>query len=267
MGDLLKFIDREAAALPPCRQALIRNHAERAAIEDKIGKLSAIRAKLGDDLLAYDRTERMREERIEQEAESLVDRLRDNLSTALSAFGARVQTIDERLAVSRAQAEIGAKAIIAVDAEIEGLEASLAQLKSDEAALIKAALIESADSINTDLGTAIDNLKEALAMSAALARCVAEPRHDHVPLSRIVVELPPLVWQDSIADRAIVVPEGAIRKAASILFAFSKELERDARAPFPEEFPPVSASPPDDLTYDQLSRPERLQIDRQRAGL
>jgi chromosome segregation ATPase len=160
--------------LPPARRALVditrrindaRRHLDRlqsgkAALERELGRVVEAKAEL-QSLVAAD-------------AESLVDRLRAGASWVLSGVTqARTHSVAAQLNQSRVEASVGEAALSSVTGEIAELERQIAEMQSSKADLVRSVLLESAGGFRSDLATAIENLREAMAILCALDRITA----------------------------------------------------------------------------------------------
>jgi hypothetical protein len=172
MGALIPF---GGGSLPHARQALVVLNNRIADAEKRLRTLQngkdALAAELGraagakaelQSLVAYD-------------AVRLVDRLRDGGQWLLSSFGnARARELSASLSESRIQAAVGETALASVVEEISVLEREVSDLKAQKPDVVRAVMIESAGGFRSDLLTAIDDLREAMVVLAALDKITAE---------------------------------------------------------------------------------------------
>jgi hypothetical protein len=113
-----------------------------------------------------------------------------------------------------------------------------------------------------DYATACESLRGSIVRLTAVSRFLKPTSHDYMPgADRIAVVAPDFAAADG-SELAIVAEPRAIARAEAILRQFAAELLNDPRTPVPE-FPPLDATPDPSVSYDQLSAPERLAVDRE----
>jgi hypothetical protein len=212
--------------LPPARRALSRLGGEERALESEITKLKSMRAKVAAETTKVEIAVRERDAQIREDAASLFDRMMSGLDTALATLGGRAQSIDEQIAASKIQAEIGARTIAKADSEIERLEAALLDVRGrrDEAA--KAVIREAAEGLYHDHVAIIEDFRASLTRLAALERLLAPERSDWAPASRLAITIPNFLWGDVASDTVILCPEREIKKAAEVFARFASALDR-----------------------------------------
>ena len=170
----------------------------------------------------------------------------------------------ESLAASRLQNEIGAKAAAELDSEIERLTADLESLRSEKPSAIRAVLLEFAAGFRSDMLTAIDQLREAAVVLAALDKITARGDGSYSPNERIVVEVPTL---GGLPAQACVVPSASIETAMRVWGKYAQTLASNPLASADEMlFPAVDPRADDGLvSYDRLTPTERNRVDQLRS--
>jgi hypothetical protein len=130
---------------------------------------------------------------------------------------------------------------------------------------VRAVLVESADGFRADLLIAIDDLRQAMTVLAALDRVTARSDGSWSPNERIAVEVPALA---TMPAQPVVAPNSMIEKAKNIWGSYSAALDKDVLANIENlRFPHVIGNEDDGKTsYADLSRVERQIIDFERAS-
>jgi hypothetical protein len=261
VASLFAFPPAAASDLPLARRALVRNAAERAGVKGEIAKLQAMRAELEPKLDVVDQTEREVDNLLNRDAQSLIDRMRNNLGAALSMFGSKARDLDERLVASKHQAEVARRAIEAIDRELANIEVKLAELDEREKFLIADVVRESAEGIFDDFSVAADHLRDGLVRLTAISRFLAPETAEYRPgARRIALPIPDFVGSDGLSETVILAPAREIERVEAIIRQYAETLAMDARAPFPT-LPEIDTSP-DGAIYSDLTAPERRAVDQ-----
>jgi hypothetical protein len=260
MGELFQFPAGVDSGLPPARRALDRNRAEARGLEGEVDRLQAMKGKLALELVRFENAGAEVNNLLNAGAQTLLDKLRLGIDPVLSSLGNRAAQLDERRAASAHSAEICRRAIVAIDAELETVDAKLAELDAAQGDLILQVIDEAVGgSLRSERAVAIDNLREVLTRQAALARTLQPQRHDFAPTSRVAVQLPSLTWSDMPPEEIVLAPDREIRSAMAVLEAFRVALESDVLAAAPS-FAPVDPRPDEDTLFHELSAVERARI-------
>jgi hypothetical protein len=260
MGALAIF-QGKSNGVPAARKGLVDLVEKIGQQADELVTLTAGRRRLQDQLEIVDGARNELESIVAQESHSLVDRIKSATDWALSACGGpRATRISESLAASRLQKNIGDRAAVELDAEIEKLKVELEALHAEKPAAIHAVLVEAASGYRADLASIADDLRQTLSILAALDAITLAPTGDWVPQRRVVVELPNVGGQ---AAQAVVAPHSAIERAKAIWSEFALELDADPIASVSSlEFPHVTGAEDDGrIVYAELSASERHRVD------
>jgi hypothetical protein len=260
MGALTLF-KSNSNGVPAARRGLIDLVEKIDRRADELVTLTAGRRRLQDQLEIVDGARNELESIVAQESHSLVDRIKSATDWALSACGGpRATRISESLAASRLQKNIGDRAAVELDAEIEKLKVELEALHAQKPAAIHAVMVESAQGYRADLASIADDLRQTLSILAALDAITSAPSGDWVPQRRIVVELPSIGGQ---AAQAVVAPHSAIERARAIWSEFEIELDADAMSTIASlNFPHVTGSEDDGkILYTEYTATERRRQD------
>jgi len=258
---LIPFPSRPDSALPPDRQAYARHMAEKAALGRAIIDRRAERGRLAAHLAVLDGAEAEVDRLVDEDARSLLGRLRDGLAAPLASFGSRAQTLGEKIAASGVQIKIATRAIASLDGEIEQLGDDLAAMNAQTAGMIRAVINEASAGLRADRAQAVDNLRESLTRCAAVDRFLAAERHDWAPATRVAIVIPNLLWADLPPEEVLLAPAREIRGAMAVLEQFAAALAHDPLASFPE-FPPVDPAPDADTLFHELTLVEMADVTR-----
>jgi hypothetical protein len=246
--------------LPPQRRALARNSAERAGLIAEDTRLEAMLEKLAAKLGVVDDAERERDDLLNRDAQSLLDKLRDGRDAVLSSFGLRARALDEKIAATRHQAAIVEKTIVAIGVERELIAERIAELDELAEFLVKDSILEATASELVDYTTACEHLRGSMVFLMAVSRVLRPASHDYMPgADRIAVVAPDFAAADG-SELAIVAEPRAIARAEAILRQFAAELLSDPRTPLPEL--EVDALDDPSTPYHELSGPERRAVDQ-----
>jgi archaellum component FlaC len=263
MGALALFT---GSGVPPARRALSDLLDKTAAVASDLERLKAGRRRLVDQLELVDGAKHELESLIAQDSRSIVDRVKNSVDWALSGFGgARARRLAESLAASRLQNEIGSKAAVELDAEIERLSAELEALRAEKPSLVRAVLVEVASCYRDDLNAIADELRQVLSTLGGLDKFTSAPTGDWVPNRRVVVTIPSV---GGVPETVIVAPNSAVDRAEAIWRDFAADLDADPFATVESlQFPSVRGDEDDGrVVYSELSRGERLAIDLAHAS-
>jgi hypothetical protein len=266
MGSILSFRSGPDGDLPPARAALVRNSGDIAGLETELAATQAMIAELESYPAKVAAAEAERDDLVKEDARGLIQRIRDGAANALATIGSKTEDLDARIRASRLRAKVAETSIEMLQEDAVRLTAAIADLKGRRPHLVRAVVNEAAEGLRADYQTTINKLCESFVRISALERLLAGERHDHVPASRVVCELPSFVWADAPSSGVIAAPEREIRRTAAAMADFIRALDSDPRAAFPE-LPEVDPSPDSDLIYHAMSAPERLEIDRRHAGI
>jgi hypothetical protein len=262
MGSLFQFPGGPDDGLGPERRAYVRNRAEARGLENERARQKSMGARLEGELAKFENAGQEVDDLLNAGAQSLLDKLRAGLDPVLSSLGGKAADLDARRAASAHSAEIVRRAIVAVRAEVEIIDAKLADLDAKKGDLIKAVMYEAAGGpLAAERPAAIDTLREVLTRQAALERVLAPERSDYAPPARVVIEIPNLVWTDAPPTEIVLAPGREIKSAMAVLAAFAVALENDPMAPMPE-FPAVDPTPDADTLFHELSTTEMAQVTR-----
>jgi hypothetical protein len=243
---------------PFSRKALIRNFAEADAIRATISKREGSRAMLEGELARVPEAERNREEALDHDAQTLLSRLKDGLTSSLAAFGKMAGDIDARLAASRHQGAIAQRAICSLDAEIAEHKGKLVELEAVRPELIASCVAEAAQGVCDDYATAIENARDAMVRLAGLEGFLGITR-----IGRIVGVMPDF-YDGDFSEQPVIAPNREIEKARAAFVAYAEALSHDPRAPVScLALPPIDPSPDDDTIYSDMTPIERARVDAQ----
>jgi chromosome segregation ATPase len=160
--------------LPPARARLVDLNRRIADAERHLQTLQSGKSALERELSRAAEAKAELQSLVAADAESLVDRLRSGATWALSAITqTRTHSVAAQLNQSRVEASVGEAALSSVTGEIAELERQIAEMQSSKADLVRSVLLESAGGFRSDLATAIENLREAMAILCALDRITA----------------------------------------------------------------------------------------------
>jgi cell division protein FtsB len=254
-----------STGLPPARARLVNLTRRISDAEAQLDRLTRGRDQLRAELSRADIAKVELDSLISEDASSLVGKLRSGASWALAHFGsARAQNLVASLSESQVQLGVGTKALTAIEAEIAVSEREVADLKSGKADLVRAVLLESAGGFRSDLATSIENLRESMAILAALGRITARSDGSFTSNDRVVVEIPAL---GGLPAQAVSVPESSIATALRVWGKYSQTLGDNPLSSADEmKFPPVNPHADEGLVlYDRLTATERNRVDQDRA--
>jgi hypothetical protein len=261
MGALIPFGD---GALPPARRALVSLNKNISAAESMLERLVRGRDQLRAELSRADTARAALDTMVTEDASSLSGRIRSGASWALSHFGsARAMNLVASLAESQVQLGIGSKALAEIESEVQQIEREVSDLKARKADAVRAVLVEASAGFRDDMLSALDDMRQAMTVLAALDRITAKSDGSFRPNERIVVEIPAL---GTMPAQAVVAPDACIDRAQSVLRAFTAELDSDPLADVEDlKFPHVIGSEDDGrVLYDRLTVTERLAVDAAR---
>jgi hypothetical protein len=131
---------------------------------------------------------------------------------------------------------------------------------------VRGVLLEASDGFRADLLIAIDDMRQAMTILAALDRVTARSDGSWSPNDRIAVEVPGLA---TMPAQPVVAPNSMIEKAKNTWVSYAAALDKDALANIETlRFPHVIGNEDDGkTTYAEYSRVERQIIDFERASL
>jgi hypothetical protein len=263
MGDLVSFdqipddVAADVSGLTPARAKLARHAAWISHVEAELARLTAGKARLETEIAKANAARDDLEARVNEDAASLVDRIRGGLEWALSTFGGpQVLSLDARLVASRHHAAVASKALVATIEEIGRVEAVLARLRERKSAMVAGATREAAAGLFEDYAIASECLRESMIRLAAL-----ENFHGVERQGRVVAALPDFDWTTG-PDRPVVAPAREIAKAKEVWARFAEALENDPRAPADLlAFPAVDPAADNNIPYENLHPLERRIVD------
>jgi hypothetical protein len=255
--NLFSFPASPDSNLPPGRRALIRNAAAIEAISEKIRQRQSAKAALEVEAAKIPAAERDLAASLDLDAQTLLNRLRNGVAAALSAFGQRAGEIDERIAASRHQAAIARCAIATLDAEIEHLKGELTALQTNKPQLIAEAVAEAAESIVDGYAETLENLRTYMARLGGMERYLGATRH-----GRMIAIVPDFTQLEGFDTAPVVAPSREIAKAAKAFHAYAERLVHDPRTPLDQlVLPSIDPTPDEDTVYSDMSPIERARID------
>jgi cell division protein FtsB len=251
--------------MPPARRSLIDLNAKIADAEKRLDVLQAGKARLEAELARASDAKAELAALVDDDARSLLDRVRSGGQWLLSSFGShRARELAAQLSASRIEASIGEKALASIAEEEADLERQISELKARRPDAINAVLIEVADGFRTDLLLAIDDLKNSLVILAGMDSVVARGDGSYAPDKRLVIEIPSA---GGLAAQPLIAPAASIKNAESIWREFAADLARDPLADVEAlKFPHVHGNEDSgNVVYSSLSRVERQIVDSEHA--
>jgi hypothetical protein len=255
--NLFPFPPARDADASVSRIALIRNSAEIERLAGGISKRQNSRQALAVELEKLPEAERDREQALDRDARTLLNRLADGLGSALASFGRQAAAIDERISISRHGATVAQRALSTLDGEIAALEAQMAELQTVQPDLVAASVSEAAQPIIDEFQDALDRMRNCICYLGGLERFLNIPR-----VGRLVATAPDFSSIDGFDTQSIAAPRREVEKARAAFAAYAALLANDPRAPVDKlVLPEVDPAPDDDLVYSDMTPIERKRAD------
>jgi hypothetical protein len=232
-----------SGSLPPARRVLVNLNAKIDETQKRLDVLQAGKARLEGELGRAAEAKAELQNLVDDDAKSLVDRLRNGAQWMLSSFGSsRARELAAQLSASRIEASIGERALASIAEEIADLERQVSELKGRRPDAVNAVLVEVADSWRAEALVAIEDLRNSLVILSALDSVVAQP---------------------------LIAPAASIKAAESIWRHWAADLARDPLASVDElRFDyPNGTEDSGRIPYESLHPAERRIVDQQSVGL
>jgi hypothetical protein len=195
--DIPDDIQADVSGPPPARAKLARHTAWIKSVEGDLAKLIDGNAKLEIDLGKADGARRQLETLVNDDAASLVTRIKSGLAWTLSSFGgSQALSLDAKLAASKYQSAVAERALSQTHDEIARVEAQLVVLRERKAFLVAAAVREAAAGLFEDYSAAANALREATIRLTAMEQFLGIVR-----LERVLAEVPDIDWRQARINR------------------------------------------------------------------
>lgn len=251
--------------LPPARSRLVEINLRLEDAARRLDVLQSGRKKLESELARVSSARAELDALIQSDAQSLADLVRSGASYVLSRFaGSRAQSLHSRLSDSHLEAQVGASALAAIDADIQAIEREVADLKAQKPDAIVSVMAEAAAGYRHDYTVVLDQMRDLATVLAGLEKIVGPQR-----VGRIVATVPNFDWHNGLGEEPVVASSSEVDKARAIWTAYAEELARDPLARVDRlNFP--AADPHADhgrITYESLSPAERRVADIKSAGI
>jgi hypothetical protein len=251
--------------MPPARRALCALSERIADVEKRLEVLQSGRRKLESELSRVSSARAELDGLIRADAQSLADLVRSGAGYVLSRFaGSRAQNLNSRLSDSRLEAEVGAQALAAIDADIQAVDREVADLKAAKPDAIVSVMAEAAAGYRHDYAVVLDQMRDLATVLAGLEKIVGPQR-----VGRIVATVPNFDWHNGLGEEPVVASSSDVDKARAIWTAYAEELARDPLARVDRLNFPAADPHADDgrITYESLSPAERRVADIKSAGI
>lgn len=265
MNALIPFAG--SGSLPPARRVLVNLNAKIDETQKRLDVLQAGKARLEGELGRAAEAKAELQNLVDDDAKSLVDRLRNGAQWMLSSFGSsRARELAAQLSASRIEASIGERALASIAEEIADLERQVSELKGRRPDAVNAVLVEVADSWRAEALVAIEDLRNSLVILSALDSVVARGDGSYSPDKRLVIDIPAV---GGLPAQPLIAPAASIKAAESIWRHWAADLARDPLASVDElRFDyPNGTEDSGRIPYESLHPAERRIVDQQSVGL